>query len=133
MSDNMPRLVVYSTADSDLKSPAIGRFFAGGKFLPLIISGSDEADVRAKAEKWWTEERARTGSTGRAPAQVVIGEGGDSQPLPIRSARGGGRGQAVAGKIWIVNKAGHCLRVFPQEAEQYYEQGYQRGRTYSAA
>ena len=81
------------------------------------FTGATEAEAVAKAEARWESEQKRYRSHNELePA------------LSAASFKSDGRGQAFAGKVWVINRdTQHLCRIDPGELDSYLAKGYVRG------
>lgn len=68
----LPRIVVWQSGDPACPpgQRAVAMFLRRRGMLPLAVYGATPEEARAKAERWWREERPRRAGGGASPGRV---------------------------------------------------------------
>lgn len=92
----------------------------------MSFFGVTEEEAKTKALSWYEAERVRWGKIGLAPENV------DEKHLspivdPWAALKPEGRGHHFVGKVWMLNKNNHKVRVDAAEQSGYEAKGYKLG------
>src|ERR1700688_468268 len=85
---------------------------ASGEQLLVRCTGHTELEARTKAQALWDKEQKRYRSHNELAS--VSGSSPTPAPLSAASFKSDGRGQAFAGKVWVINReTQHLCRIDP--------------------